>query len=278
MATYLHDNEIYSKCGTPGFLAPELFGTSEEVKDKTSPQIDMFSVGVMFYFMLTNKFPFDNADHSEVYQLNKDMKISYNHDRFKSVDSSTLELLKAMLEPNKNLRITCGQALRHPYLDLKPSKFFSTSSELLEIDPENQEEPRAGNFTPTLQDVESKTSLYGGVDPNNENNNVHGEEACNLKEESVDDGILSIHMMAQSKLSDNKTVKSHFTRSIQSIMVTNSPFIHSGKRKTLQKNQFSASKILNSKKSPIYKQALLKHCSNNKRSRDSLHSPPTQHM
>ena len=31
LATYIHDNEIYSKCGTPGFLAPELFGESEEV-------------------------------------------------------------------------------------------------------------------------------------------------------------------------------------------------------------------------------------------------------
>lgn len=27
LAAYLHNNHIYSKCGTPGFLAPELFGT-----------------------------------------------------------------------------------------------------------------------------------------------------------------------------------------------------------------------------------------------------------
>jgi serine/threonine protein kinase len=86
LATYLQDNEIYTKCGTPGFLAPELFGASEQVKAATSHQVDIFAVGVMLYFMLTNKFPFDTNDHTEVYKMNKQMKIDFDHPRLLEAD------------------------------------------------------------------------------------------------------------------------------------------------------------------------------------------------
>lgn len=115
LATYLHNNENYTKCGTPGFLAPEMFGTKEEVKAKTSPMLDVFSLGAMFYFMLTNKFPFDSEKSRNIYANNKKMDIDFSVERLKKVDSDCLDLLKSMLEPDMEKRISCVEALSHSF-------------------------------------------------------------------------------------------------------------------------------------------------------------------
>jgi serine/threonine protein kinase len=40
-------NESYKKCGTPGFVAPEIFFTNQY-----TTKIDVFSLGVIFYMLV----------------------------------------------------------------------------------------------------------------------------------------------------------------------------------------------------------------------------------
>lgn len=52
-------NLIHRKCGTPGFIAPEIIGMHPEASADSCVNSDVFSVGVIFYFMITKKMPFD---------------------------------------------------------------------------------------------------------------------------------------------------------------------------------------------------------------------------
>jgi hypothetical protein len=57
--------------------------------------------------MLTNKFPFDTKDHKEVYERNKSMQINFEHARLKKSSDEALDLLRALLKPDLEERITC---------------------------------------------------------------------------------------------------------------------------------------------------------------------------
>jgi calcium-dependent protein kinase len=49
---------LYKRCGTPGFVAPEVFNCSSE-NAKYTTKCDVFSTGAIFFFMLTGKVPFE---------------------------------------------------------------------------------------------------------------------------------------------------------------------------------------------------------------------------
>jgi len=51
LAEYYHENEMKCVCGTPGYMAPEIF-TREAYNEK----IDIFSLGVVLYSMYNNFF------------------------------------------------------------------------------------------------------------------------------------------------------------------------------------------------------------------------------
>lgn len=42
---------IFKRCGTPGFVAPEIINASSEENIKFSTKVDVFSAGIMFYLM-----------------------------------------------------------------------------------------------------------------------------------------------------------------------------------------------------------------------------------
>ncbi len=48
---------IFPKCGTPGFVAPEIYATKSP-KEHYSLKCDLFSVGVTLYYMLTGVLPY----------------------------------------------------------------------------------------------------------------------------------------------------------------------------------------------------------------------------
>ena len=80
LASHSNNEEwLYTKCGTPGFLAPELFASDQEVKDNTTSKLDVYAVGIMLYFMLTNEFPFDSKEFTDVYQRNKNMEVDFSN-------------------------------------------------------------------------------------------------------------------------------------------------------------------------------------------------------
>jgi serine/threonine protein kinase len=49
--------QIFKKCGTPGYVAPEIFKTkSYDLK------VDVFSLGVVFFILVYGRMPFEGKD------------------------------------------------------------------------------------------------------------------------------------------------------------------------------------------------------------------------
>ena len=52
---------LFKRCGTPGFVAPEVINAPSGKNIHYSPKCDVFSAGVIFYILLTEKSPFDGS-------------------------------------------------------------------------------------------------------------------------------------------------------------------------------------------------------------------------
>lgn len=59
LADYWNPDGIYNytRCGTPGFVAPELLQDK-----KYNLLIDVYSIGIIMFLLLTKKSPFENED------------------------------------------------------------------------------------------------------------------------------------------------------------------------------------------------------------------------
>lgn len=98
------------RCGSPGYVAPELL--QEKGYDCQS---DMFSVGVIFYIILTGRPLFKGNNTDEI--LEKNMKCEYTlTDRpWESISDSAKDLCLKLLKEDPAERITAEQALAHDW-------------------------------------------------------------------------------------------------------------------------------------------------------------------
>lgn len=65
-------NQGYKKCGTPGYVAPEIFKTKNY-----DFKIDIFSLGVVFYILVYGKMPFEGKDQEEILKANEKGDIDF---------------------------------------------------------------------------------------------------------------------------------------------------------------------------------------------------------
>lgn len=132
-------NLIHRKCGTPGFIAPEVINMDSEATAESSSNSDIFSAGVIFYFLITKKMPFDGEDVYEVLTKNKLGKIDFLLPELSKISESCRSLLLGMLELDPGSRITPEVALEHEYFaDFSKYKTLVSLGELqTSLDPES---------------------------------------------------------------------------------------------------------------------------------------------
>jgi serine/threonine protein kinase len=71
LATYVNSFPyIFPKCGTPGFVAPEI-ANLEDKKLGYGVVCDVFSIGVIFHILLTGESVFVGKKFNEVLKKNK---------------------------------------------------------------------------------------------------------------------------------------------------------------------------------------------------------------
>lgn len=59
LSSYCNMEEyLFKRCGTPGYVAPEIINSSSKENVKFSPKVDIFSAGVIFYILVMGKSPF----------------------------------------------------------------------------------------------------------------------------------------------------------------------------------------------------------------------------
>ncbi|CAD8068401.1 unnamed protein product [Paramecium primaurelia] len=108
----------YPKCGTPGFVAPEILEQDSDLARYTV-SCDIFSAGVILYVLLVGEPLFEKKDRKEQLELNR--KCSINLSRFPSdqLDDLEKDFLMKMLSKNPDFRWPADNLLKHKFLFLK---------------------------------------------------------------------------------------------------------------------------------------------------------------
>jgi len=106
MATFLgEDTLIHGRCGTPGYVAPEILiaGKNEGYINN----VDVFSAGVTLYVLLCGYEPFYGESEKELINDNKEAKVEYPESEWKSGEAETMShiLSHVFLSPNTPQRI-----------------------------------------------------------------------------------------------------------------------------------------------------------------------------
>ncbi|EAS05273.2 Serine/Threonine kinase domain protein (macronuclear) [Tetrahymena thermophila SB210] len=105
---------LYLKCGTPGYVAPEVINLKEE-QTQYDTQCDIFSAGAIFYKLCVHKPLFQGVTHAEVLQENKSVNFNLNCQDVKDLPPLAQDLLKQLLKCDPKQRITATEALKHKF-------------------------------------------------------------------------------------------------------------------------------------------------------------------
>lgn len=106
---------LLSKClGTVRCLPPEMIKTTTSPDPKYNPFCgDMWSAGILLFFLLTGRFPFDGSSHTET--LKNIKKRHYTRCLPPNVNTKAKDLLEQILVSKPQNRLTAAQALEHPF-------------------------------------------------------------------------------------------------------------------------------------------------------------------
>ena len=98
--------------GTLTYVAPEILLECPYTK-----AVDLWSLGVMTYLMLTSKLPFDDANsEEEIARKVVESQPSYSIKRWEGISNEAKNFVQRLLERNVNKRMTIKEVLTHPWI------------------------------------------------------------------------------------------------------------------------------------------------------------------
>ncbi|CAD6582195.1 MAG: Golgi transport complex subunit 3 [Alectoria sarmentosa] len=104
---------LTTTCGTPGYMAPEIFKKTGHGKP-----VDVWAIGVITYFLLCGYTPFDRDSNLEEMQAILVADYSFTPlEYWRSVSLSAREFIKRCLTIDPQQRMTAHEALSHPFVD-----------------------------------------------------------------------------------------------------------------------------------------------------------------
>jgi len=114
LSNFMEEGKMRSTfCGTPAFAAPEMI----LAKKYTGPEVDIWSLGVILYSVISGTFPFDNV--ADI--------IRGTYSAPMGASAECFDLIKHMLQPDCETRYNIDQILNHKWLK-DPSPFREMSS------------------------------------------------------------------------------------------------------------------------------------------------------
>lgn len=106
--------------GSPYYIAPEVF------LQKYNMKIDIWSMGVVLYIMLSGKVPFPGRTEPEIIQNVIKGQFHFNHQAFQTVSEECKDLIKQCLVKDFKNRYTAKDCLAHNWIVTKSEQALQT--------------------------------------------------------------------------------------------------------------------------------------------------------
>ena len=105
--------------GTPGFVAPEMQQTHLGERSEYTTEVDIWSLGVIVFALLSGKMPFKRKPTDCVPLEDKEERAyrrSFTKAPWTTLSDSCVNFVEALLDPNPDTRPNAAAALKHPFL------------------------------------------------------------------------------------------------------------------------------------------------------------------
>jgi serine/threonine protein kinase len=155
------------RCGTPSYVAPEIL--------KNIPydqSCDMWSVGVILYVLLCGYTPFMSDDQEQMFDRIKRAEWSFEADDWKHVSDEAKDLIRGLLDPSPDSRMTAKRALRSKWIN-KDAKELSSRDLSQGVVNLKERRPRLRDFARAFMALGVTKKGWGDLNPiQSENNSV----------------------------------------------------------------------------------------------------------
>ncbi|XP_021356238.1 uncharacterized protein LOC110452193 [Mizuhopecten yessoensis] len=118
LSNTFNPNELMkTHCGSLEYAAPELFSPA----GKYGPEIDIWSIGIVLYAIVVGKLPF-TTPYTDQYRREKLLQqiekglIEQHNREMAHITSDCKDILKKILEPNPDLRLSVVEIEKHPWV------------------------------------------------------------------------------------------------------------------------------------------------------------------
>jgi calcium/calmodulin-dependent protein kinase I len=98
--------------GTPFFVAPEVIRA-----ETYTPAVDIWSLGVLAYNMLSGKLPFDGSNIKEVLRRVRSGRYEFPDAEWAEISPEAMSFISGLLELDPHNRLTARQALNHSWIN-----------------------------------------------------------------------------------------------------------------------------------------------------------------
>ncbi|KAH0461610.1 hypothetical protein IEQ34_009185 [Dendrobium chrysotoxum] len=111
LSVFFEPGERFSEIvGSPFYMAPEL------LKRNYGPEVDVWSAGIILYILLCGVPPFWADSDEGIAQAIIRAAVDFKREPWSKVSQSAKDLVKRMLDPDPDTRLTAQQVLEHPWL------------------------------------------------------------------------------------------------------------------------------------------------------------------
>lgn len=109
---------LSTMCGSPQYVAPEVLGVGDGNKEY-SPAVDMWSVGVILFILLSGYSPFDDDNDAVLFEKIKKGNYDADDPIWENISAEAKALVAQLLTVDTAKRLTAEQALAHPWVQGK---------------------------------------------------------------------------------------------------------------------------------------------------------------
>ncbi|XP_037052409.1 ovarian-specific serine/threonine-protein kinase Lok [Bradysia coprophila] len=140
LSKLLQENSLLqTMCGTPLYVSPEILMTAG--RGTYTSKVDIWSLGVVLYAMLSGTLPFTNDGHTVAQTLIKTGQFNFKKPQFEFVPETAKQLIKQMLTVNPSKRPTIDDVIMHPWLQEEDNDFNGYFDKILYTDEALREPP-----------------------------------------------------------------------------------------------------------------------------------------